>query len=194
MSITEFVRGIRDPQVDQDRCEFDFAAREFDVYSALAALINPVSVLEVGVYCGYSAAAMVHGGVALKHYLGLDAELYHPASNAEAARIMSRVCAEVRRYPECHFVRLDTQRESVDGHLAGRQFDWVHIDAGHEQAEAVRDMVQFWPYVGRVMSVHDVTSHAPVRAAVEEVMSQRLIDWSATCAVESIHGFRLFIK
>jgi hypothetical protein len=86
---------------------------------------------------------------------------------------------------------VNTQTEDVK--LDG-DFDWVHIDAGHETDDAIHDILTFWPATARVMTVHDYTGHQPVKAAVDRVVAEHMIDFRFHNLVASSGGFYCFAR
>jgi predicted O-methyltransferase YrrM len=195
MKVGDLLRQFQGKYIKSDRDSSDFIGGEFEIYYGLAKLIAPENVLEIGVYCGYSAASIIAGAKnTLRSYTGIDAELYRSDSNSEAHGIID----QMQRYQQTTIgvalLRLNTQIECLT-YLKGRTFDWVHIDAGHSKREAMHDIIQFWPITGRVMSIHDVSSHVPVREAVKEVLRKNLVEGcSASLEVKSLHGFQLLFK
>lgn len=195
VSMRDLLGGFKGAYLKGDLGSSDFTGGEFEVYYALSRLLEPQSVLEVGVYCGYSAASIVAGGNrTLKAYFGIDAELYRRNSNEEALRIVQQMQDYQESNIAIKILKLNTQTDSFCS-VDSEMFDWVHIDAGHTKQEAIRDITQFWPVTRKVMTVHDVDSHPPVKEAVEHVQRNNLLKGCcASLHVKSIHGFHLFMR
>jgi predicted O-methyltransferase YrrM len=194
MIIGKVIGELQGRYVAADRDSPDFVRGEFEVYRALARLLAVESILEVGVYCGYSAAAMIAGGKStLKRYVGIDAQCYRPDSNQEAVRLIRQMQNYLQTNIDVRIVGVNTQVDLPDD-LREDKFDWIHIDAGHETAETIRDITRFWPLVRKCMTVHDVDSHPTVRAAVEHVdLNSLLANCSGSLEIKSLHGFRVFM-
>jgi predicted O-methyltransferase YrrM len=172
----------------------DFNSAEFDVYYGLAKLIRPKSILEVGVYKGYSACAMIYGALrSLEKYVGIDAELYIERSNDIARGHIMLFCEKMGiEPPSWRIDNVNTQAGDVD--LNGEEFDWVHIDGAHETREAIKDILTFWPMTKRVMTVHDYESHPEVMAAVNTVIKDKLVSYTGGVLCHSSHGNYLLLK
>ena len=174
----------------------DFEKGEFEVYHNLAKFFKPTSILEIGIYKGQSACSMIYGAKeTLKEYIGIDAEKYLKDSNLIAGvHIKKFLENEGIALPDRKIILSDTQADGVPLELANQFFDWVHIDAGHDKSEAVRDIRNFWKITGRVMTVHDYLSHTEVREAVDRVVEDKQIDCGNHFCVYSSHGFYCFFK
>ncbi len=192
MKMKDLISQFHGKYIGADCGSSDFLGGEFDVYYGLAKLIAPKTVLEVGVYCGYSAASIIAGAKdSLQSYTGLDAELYRSDSNSEAFGVIRQMQKYQETHVEVALFHLNTQIECPNV-LKRMAFDWVHIDAGHSKREAMHDIIQFWPMTSKIMTVHDVSSHLPVREAVKEVLKTGLINGcSVSIEVRSLHGFQL---
>jgi len=123
--------------------------------------------------------------------------VYIPNSNELAIELIETY---KKRHPfDAKYTVLDcdTQNGQIPVQLFQEipKWDWIHIDAGHEIEEAVKDMLSFWPYVGKVMTVHDYSSHPPVKQAVDMVLYNNLLP-GLKCHfhVISSHGFYLLGK
>lgn len=194
--MAEIIGGFGVKYAAEDLPSQDFAGGEFEVYRNLAALIRPESFLEIGVYCGYSAVAVLAGaGGFIREYIGVDAEKYRPDSNGCAERNLRAALKSFRSPASARLIRHDTQTDGVPGQIAGRIFEWVHIDAGHATDECLKDMAAFWPMAGRVMTVHDIHSHPEVGEAARRTQDAGgLPDCAGFIDVCSLHGFRLYFR
>lgn len=196
MKMQEIVRKFEGKYVAHDVETDDFSRGEMDMYRNLASLISPVAVLEVGVWRGYSAASIIVGAArSLEEYTGIDAELYCSDSNACAVSMIRQATELTGSQASYSVIKHDTQTDGVPDDVKLSKFDWVHIDAGHETVEAVKDIVNFWPLVNRVMTVHDVQAWPSVTKAVESLKdSDQMPGCTGYIDIPSVSGFRLYLK
>ena len=105
--------------------------RCYNFYAAYGAFWRP-RVLEIGVRRGYGAYSIAVGAGGLERYVGLDAELDLPRSNAGAIALLQR--SGVR---SVDIRQVDTQL--IFPSIAER-FDLIHIDADHSMRGAFSDI------------------------------------------------------
>jgi predicted O-methyltransferase YrrM len=131
---------------------------------AIAEVVRPGRILEIGVYRGYDACAFVLGHPAIEELWLVDAEYYGPKL-ADAA---DRIAAVWKRAAEGRCERgklrwsvLDTQRLS-EGFWPARYFDLIVVDGDHTVAGAIHDLRLVWPCLtkGGVLLFDDV-DHIP---------------------------------
>lgn len=206
MNFAEMIKALLPEvaEIGEDWRSEDFIKREFDVYYNLARLIDPISVLEVGVYKGYSACAIALGSPRLLHYLGLDAQLYLKNSNTIARKMIKRFQEKYNlQYPTFWVEDCDTVNGSPLSHVqhycsayGSRGFDWVHIDGAHDKEGAIKDILTFWPYTKSFMTIHDYEeTHKEVIEAVDEVLKNELIKGvKSQLLVSSGHNFFVLQK
>ena len=196
--MNEALGKINTEELNKDFKSTDFTNEEFDVYYRLAQALHPRSILEVGIYKGYSACAMILGAQeTLLQYIGLDAQLYIPGTNAMAIDHISRFTLQnvpdISLRANVKILACNTQVE-IPLEVSTSYYDWVHIDAGHDKQEAISDIVNFWGCTKGVLSVHDYTSHHEVKKAVDEVVAKGLIGFTSVFFVKSSHGFFFFLR
>lgn len=104
----------------------------FEWKYAVAKLLQPKRILEIGVRFGYSACCFIEGSDAVESYTGWDSEIYVPGSNA-VAEVSVNLC---RRKPKATFIK----RDSSTVHTLGGEFDLVHIDSSHQYEICLRDL------------------------------------------------------
>jgi predicted O-methyltransferase YrrM len=203
--INEFLTKIELPFVGNDYKSGDFLKKEFEVYFALADIINPDSILEIGIYKGYSACSMMSGSRKLKRYMGLDSEVYIPKSNEMAHSYISEFITKYsEQFPNLKNIEyiiysFDTMKNDINKLLSNIKFSWIHIDGAHKKDEAIKDMIQFWPLVqyDGIMTVHDYEeTHEGVKEAVDEVINKNLLEPNFRCNlfIKSGHNFMVFRK
>lgn len=119
-----------------------FTAEDYyPVYAAMAHIVKPVSVLEVGVRLGYSLVALYRGYSDIKRIVGVDNEGGLPGSQAAAgANLRAAGYAGDLVLPVAYSQRY------LDG-VPRAAFDLVHVDGDHEFNWAVFDVWEAWKAV-----------------------------------------------
>lgn len=166
--------------------------KDYGVFINLAKVFNPKSLLEIGVHFGCGACAFVYGAENLERYVGLDFQVYEKDSNQKARQNVKEFLEKNGRKVDVSILDWDTQKNG-NKILNGEKFDWVHIDGGHEVEEVKKDMISFWENTGRIMTIHDVISHPPVKKGVDEIIDT-MPDIYGHFTVISLHGFEVLIK
>ena len=152
----------------QDTSPWDF--RTLDFYNeyktkyAIAKLVQPHTILEIGVRFGYGAHSFLLGAPEAS-YVGLDFD--EPSWGPYEG--VPRLWAEKNlhaHFPKASIVtfKCNTQKRGIPVNLPR---DLVHVVADHSDNGALHDMVTFWPLTGRAMVVDDYTEIAEVRGAVQ---------------------------
>jgi hypothetical protein len=154
----------------QDTHPWNFRTREFyDEYRLkynIAKLVQPKSILEVGVRFGYAAHAFLCAAPKAL-YVGLDVD--EPSWGPYKG--IPREWAELqlrRRWPNNDICTWRTNTQTEPQKFFAEQFDMIHIDADHSFDGALHDMQTFWPFCGKAMVVDDVTEIESVANAVKE--------------------------
>ncbi len=170
----DFEAWCRDVLHPEDTHPWDFRTPEFyheyKTKYAIAAMIRPTSILEIGVRFGYGAQSFLYGAP-WATYLGLDMD--EPSWGPYTG--IPRVWAEAKlheRYPRNFINTQKCNTQLMDPGLTST-FELVHVDADHSYEGARRDMHAFWPLCRRVMVIDDYTSIPDVKAAVGDFMSGR---------------------
>ena len=142
---------------------------EYRLKYALAKLIQPRSILEVGVRFGYSAQSFLFAAPTAT-YIGLDKDEPSWGPYKGVPRHWAHAVLRAR-YPDIELCTwgIDTQTENARDLLL-MKFDMVHIDADHSFAGALHDMQTFWPFCRRVMIVDDTAEIPEVASAVLEFL------------------------
>ncbi len=102
---------------------------------AISAALQPESVLEVGVFYGYSLACFALGSKRIKYVEGWDSCVYDPESNI--------VCADVLKSAG---IKCEIELKRVDALHAEpirRDFDLVHVDGPHTFDGTLRILEEF---------------------------------------------------
>ena len=180
----------------EDTYPWDFRTQEFykeyKLKYAIAKLIQPRSILEVGVRFGYAAQSFLMA-VPTARYVGLDKD--EPSFGPWEGVPRTWAAAKLRkRYPlnviETHHV--DTQTADATW-FCPNEFDMVHIDADHSYAGALHDMKTFWPFCRRAMVVDDVVEISDVARAVRDFLAET--PSALTCGTTvSVRGAALIVR
>jgi|SRR5215475_517186 len=153
----------------EDIHPWNFRTREFyDEYRtkyAIAKMIQPQSILEVGVRFGYGARSFLFAAPTAS-YVGLD----HDEPSFGPYKGVPREWAEHRLrniYPDNSIFTFhcDTQTNGVSK-LGLQQADLIHIDADHSYRGALNDLQNFWCLAKKALVVDDYEQIADVRSAV----------------------------
>jgi hypothetical protein len=156
----------------EDVSPWNFFTRDFyDEYRtkyAIAKLVKPRSILEVGVRFGYSARAFLCAGD-VDIYVGLDVDEPSWGSYTGVPREWAQ--EQLRdAFPAVRIMTYNINTQVDDIHFPERQFDLVHIDADHSYHGALNDMQKFWSFTRRVMVVDDFVE---VKDAVKTFISMQ---------------------
>lgn len=180
----------------EDTHPWNFRTREFyEEYKlkyAIAKMIRPKSILEIGVRFGYSAQSFLFA-VPTALYVGIDID--EPSWGSYKG--IPREWAEKKlqaRYPAndiCTW-QANTQTSSST-EFFGEQFDLIHIDADHSYKGALHDMMQFWPSCKRIMVVDDVVEISEVARAVRDFLKQTSSALSCGTTV-TVRGAALIVR
>jgi predicted O-methyltransferase YrrM len=152
-----------------DTYPWNFRTQEFyDEYRtkyAIAKLVKPKSILEIGVRFGYSARAFLSAGD-VDVYVGLDFDEPSWGSYPGAPRKWAQEQLRTA-FPSVNIMtyKMNTQTDDI---WFEQEFELVHIDADHSYCGALNDMRKFWPFTERVMVVDDFVE---VQDAVETFIS-----------------------
>ncbi|HEY9812557.1 MAG TPA: methyltransferase domain-containing protein [Candidatus Sericytochromatia bacterium] len=99
---------------------------------AIAHVLKPASILEIGVRFGYSAAAFLHGNSAAQYVgIDLDTDVYGGQKGA------INWAKEITQQFATKFVIADTQRME---RLPGDVYDLIHVDGQQDRDDSFRDL------------------------------------------------------
>lgn len=111
-------------------------------YAGIAAYYKPRAILEMGVYCGYSACAMLLGWPKAI-YEGIDNESEKEASLEIAAANLDYFGFRV----QATLHKADLMRDVVD--LGPSAYDLVHVDAVHTASGTLKTLQVAWERTAR---------------------------------------------
>ena len=147
----------------------------YDLKYRIARIVQPRSILEIGVRAGYSAAAFIAASSPDVKYVGLDfdnsdADIQnrHGGLPGYSQWAIESLKAHFPR-ASIEIVQIDTQVELIQ--LDGI-FDLVHVDGDHSYEGCYRDLVQVERYA-RWILVDDYFHIADVKSATDCFLSER---------------------
>lgn len=121
-------------------------------YFALARLLRPNAIFEVGIRLGYSLISMYRGNPGVSVLAGIDDESYVVDSVAKARENILK---------SGFTGRLDLRKGSSRcfSKLRAPYFDLIHIDGDHTESGALEDILEYWTLMlpGGVMVVDDAS-------------------------------------
>jgi len=175
----------------EDTHPWDFRTPEFyqeyRAKYAIAKMVKPQSILEVGVRFGYSARSFLMASPTAR-YMGLDID--EPSWGPYKG--VPRLWAEERLralYPANDIMTYNTNTQTDPPPT--RLVDLIHIDGDHSFEGATRDLTMFLPLCRRVIVVDDYQEIATVRAAVDEFCARR--SDTIQLLVSSLRGSALLV-
>lgn len=136
----------------------------YPLYAALASIVRPRAVLEVGVRLGYSLVALLRGHPEIARITGVDDE--SGVAGSMALALGNLKAAGWRGEPE--LLRLRSHQFHASWPVESR-YDLAHVDGDHATPAAFLDVWECWRRLapGGVLVVDDAGA-ACVRRAVEE--------------------------
>lgn len=161
---------------------------EYRVKYAIAKLVKPKRILEIGVRFGYSARSFLFAAPKAS-YLGLDIDepSWGPYSGVPRLWATERL-RELYPYNSINTYKIDTQKEKPS--FVSESFDFIHIDADHSYEGALNDMENFWPFCSNTMVVDD---YVEVRRSVDEFV-RRHKDELVQFHVDSLRSSALLVR
>jgi len=147
----------------------------YDLKYRIAQIVNPKSILEIGVRAGYSAAAFIAASDPNVKYVGLDFDNSDiDIQNRHGGYPnYSRWASESLKthFPGAliEIIQIDTQVEPIE--LDGA-FDFVHVDGDHSYEGCYHDLNQVEKYAKWIL-VDDYLQIEDVRNAVNRWLSEK---------------------
>ena len=137
--------------------------RTYPTYHAIAELLNPHSILEIGVRFGYSLASLACGAGPGVKVFGIDPEQYEKDSNARASASLKLLGVEAQLFLG------DSKNFDVTGCTGQTSFGLIHIDGDHTTEGALQDLQRYASFSDRLL-VDDVLD-SRVWAAIQAFTS-----------------------
>jgi len=144
--------------------------KNYPFYAALASLVKPMSVLEIGVRLGYSLISMFRGYSGILKIVGVDLQADVEDSQRKARENLFAV--GYRRELELPVV----ESKWIKCFGSNVHFNLVHLDGDHSR-EGVREDIRIaWPKVapGGILIVDDIEFVPSTREGVEDIKHKML--------------------
>ncbi len=138
--------------------------RTYPTYHAIAAVLKPRSILEVGVRFGYSLASLAAGAGPGAQIFGVDQETYEKGSNAQATASLKLLGIEAQLFLS------DSKTFDIPARTGRTRFDLIHIDGDHTAEGALHDLLRYMQFTDRLL--------------VDDVLDSRV--WAAIKAFTSL--------
>ena len=117
-----------------------WSEKYYPMYSMLAGILRPRSIVEIGSLQGFSLISMLNGAPSVKNALWVDNELYLPNSNQMC---YENIHAFYRTfYPNVTIPDLKFHHQTWEllRYLHAGSFDLIHIDGEHTYEGKLRDL------------------------------------------------------
>lgn len=147
----------------------------YDWYAGMAAFAQPSSILEIGVFRGYSLVAMLSGlDYNVRSVVGVDAGIDAHADMTSVALLRIKKEFDV---PVVRFINVDTQGERWADVPPG-PYEIVHVDADHSYPACLNDLNHYGPMVTDtgIIIVHD-TNDPNVHQACMRFINERGLEF-----------------
>lgn len=151
-----------------------FTGNKYDWYAGYGAIVRPLSIFEVGVFAGYSIAAMLWGAKQVDCEPD-GAVLIDIAILRDQIRQLRHVFSGTRIF--------EFEQDSRTSHTRPHEcYDIIHIDGGHDYETAKNDIDKFCPLVSPngLIIVDDAKDPSVCRPcedyAIRHNMKTRFID------------------
>jgi hypothetical protein len=164
--------------------------KAYCVKHSICNALKPSSILEIGVRYGYSAHAFLFTNISAR-YMGVDLDdasvnsMGEPTVDWAFAMLKRTISHDLQLMS----LKVDTQNNDISGVLS--PYEFVHIDACHTYAGALRDMTIGWKLATRAMLVDDYMGSPPVHDAV---IAFRKLTGAVMLSTPSGTGEALFLK
>ena len=144
----------------------------YDLYAGIADYIRPSTILEIGVYKGYSMAAMLEGSRgSVTVALGVDISLGGPGVTKAAIGKLRH------EFPKSGIGYLEIDSQTEYQKVPKGPYDIVHIDGDHSYEACTNDLMHYGPLVSDrgVVVVHDSADPPVYQACMEFAYRQKMM-------------------
>jgi len=150
------------PDMETDWVQSD---KNYPFYAALAFLVKPMSVLEIGVRLGYSLISMFRGYDGILKIVGVDLQADVEDSQRKARENL--VAVGYKKELELPVVG----SRWIKSFGSNVHFNLVHVDGDHSREGAREDIRMAWPKVapGGILVADDAEYAPGVKEGVEEI-------------------------
>ncbi len=143
----------------------------YDLYGGIAAYVQPETILEIGVFRGYSMAAMLKGADgSVSVALGVDKGVDVAHASREAVKKLRF------EFPSVGIAFLEIDSQTDYQKVPRGPYDIVHIDGDHSYEGATNDLANYGKLVSErgVIIVHDTVDPNVHQAALEFAYRQKM--------------------
>jgi predicted O-methyltransferase YrrM len=138
--------------------------RCYDEKYRLALLLDPGSILEIGVRAGYSAAAFLTAAP-LAHYVGIDNDTCWPGAYVRAQTLLEGWT------PSRHVRILKGDTQALE-RLPEGHFDMIHVDGDHSFKGTLHDLKLAYAARPKWIVLDDYDNGPIVKAAAQEFLRE----------------------
>jgi predicted O-methyltransferase YrrM len=166
-----WIEAVDQAKVEAEGSPNPYLDDTYDFYSSVAAYVKPKTILEIGVYKGYSMAAMLKGANGSVHVaLGVDISLGGEGVTMAAIKKLRQ------EFPDAGVCYLEIDSQTEYAKVPKGPFDIVHIDGDHSYEACTNDLSHFGPLVSEtgVVIVHDANDPPVWQAACEFAYRHRM--------------------
>ena len=163
--LKKIFKGIEIPEADL--AEFGFNEHCYQAYYALAMLLQPKYILEIGTYRGYALIALAAGAKSIEYITSIDNEVMLKDSQ-DIAYLNLRKSGYKK---PAILYKADSLGIEVQSTIEQTKFDFIHIDGKHTFDSAYADL--HWSKqllnIGGVILMHDY-SNPEVKQATDKFL------------------------
>jgi predicted O-methyltransferase YrrM len=175
MTLLELLNSL--PVAKSKTCHLCQEENNYPLLADLLKILNPKSILEVGVWYGWSAVSFLYGAKEVQYYTGIDCQcniefsgdLPDNNQNNKAKENIEYFRKQTRKHFDFEVLNINTQNINNLDFLNCKHYDFIFIDADHHFIPCYKDLCNFWPVLnmnGNMMI--DDSKDQEVRQAIDK--------------------------